>query len=71
MEVLPENPGVPTINARKHRRWGPWWMLSEIQEHPPSMLKMSMMGLLAGADGDPGAPTISVKNVDGGPPGGC
>jgi hypothetical protein len=27
-----------------------------------------MVGLLAGADGDSGVPTINIKNVDGGPP---
>jgi hypothetical protein len=34
-------------------------------------IKMSTTRPLGGADGDPGAPTINVKNIDGGPPGKC
>jgi hypothetical protein len=30
---------MPTINAKKHRRWTLWEVLElEIQEHPPSTL---------------------------------
>jgi hypothetical protein len=42
--------------------------LTEILECPPSMLRNIDGGPLGGADGDPGAPTINVTNVDGGPP---
>jgi hypothetical protein len=42
--------------------------MTEIQEHPPSTQKTSMAGLLGGGDGDPGAPTINTKNIDGSPP---
>jgi hypothetical protein len=31
--------GWPTINAKKYRRRAPWWVLMEIREHPPSMLR--------------------------------
>jgi hypothetical protein len=41
----------------------------EIREHPPSTLKMSMVGSLGGGVGGPGVPTINAKNVNGGPPG--
>jgi hypothetical protein len=40
---------------------GPWEVLPAVQECPPSMLKISIVGTLAGADGDLGAPTINVK----------
>jgi hypothetical protein len=30
------DPVAPTINAKKHRRWAPWWVLMQIREHPPS-----------------------------------
>jgi hypothetical protein len=29
------------------------------------------IGPLTGANGDPGVPTVNIKNVDGGPPGRC
>jgi hypothetical protein len=29
--------GAPTINAKKRRRRGPWEVLTEIRERPPSM----------------------------------
>jgi hypothetical protein len=71
-EVLPKNPRAPTINARKRRRWAPWEVLSENLEVPTINVKMSMAGPWeAGADGDPGASIINVKNIDGGPPGRC
>jgi hypothetical protein len=33
------DPGAPTINVKKYRRWAPWWVLIEIWERPPSTLK--------------------------------
>jgi hypothetical protein len=34
------DPRVPTINAKKHRRWAPWEVPElEIQERPPSTLR--------------------------------
>jgi hypothetical protein len=53
------DPEVPTINAKKLRQW------------PPLMLRNMDGGPLAGADGEPRAPTINIKNVNGGPPGRC
>jgi hypothetical protein len=38
----------------------------EIREHPPSMPKMLMVGPLGGSAGDPAAPIINAKNIDGG-----
>jgi hypothetical protein len=36
-------------------------------QHPPSTQEMSMVGPLGGDAGDPGAPTINARKVDGGP----
>jgi hypothetical protein len=46
---------------------GPWAVLMETREHPPPMSETSMLGSLGGADGDPGAPTTYIEDVDGGP----
>jgi hypothetical protein len=43
--------------------------MSELQERPPSIQKMSTAGPLGGTIEDSGALTIHVRNVDGGPPG--
>jgi hypothetical protein len=54
---------------KKRQRRAPWEaVLSEIQERPPSIQKMSKSGPLEGDAGDPGAPTINAKNVDDEPP---
>jgi hypothetical protein len=34
-----EDLGAPTINIKKCRRWASWRVLTEIREHPPSMLE--------------------------------
>jgi hypothetical protein len=41
----------------------------ETRECPPPMSEMLMADPLGGTDGDPGAPTTYVGDVDGGPPG--
>jgi hypothetical protein len=41
----------------------------ETRERPPPMSGTSMAGPLQGTDGDPGAPTFYVGEVDDGPPG--
>jgi hypothetical protein len=46
---------------------GPWAVLMETRERPPPMSETSMLGSLRGADGDPGAPTTYIEDVDGGP----
>jgi hypothetical protein len=48
---------------------GPLEVMLEIRECPPLMLKDVDGGPLGGAAGDPVAPTINEKNVDGRPPG--
>jgi hypothetical protein len=60
--------GVPTINAKKHRRRGPWEAVSEIRECPPSMLKTSTAAPLGGAEGDPRAPIINANKCQRRPP---
>jgi hypothetical protein len=40
----------------------------ETRERPPPMSETSMAGPLQGTDGDPGAPTFYVGEVDDGPP---
>jgi hypothetical protein len=61
-----------TINAKKHRWRVPWEVPKlEIQERPPSVLRNIDGRPLASVDGDPGAPTINVRNVDGVPLGGA
>jgi hypothetical protein len=47
---------------------GPWEALTETRERPPPMSETLMVGPLGGADGDPGAPTTYVGDIDGGPP---
>jgi hypothetical protein len=70
--VRAADPGAPTINAKKRRRWAPWDVSElDIRECPPSMLRNINGGPLVGADGDPRVPTINVKNVDHGPPRRC
>jgi hypothetical protein len=46
----------------------PWEALTETRERPPPMSETSMVGPLGGADGDPGAPTTYVRDIDSGPP---
>jgi hypothetical protein len=41
--------------------------MSETQEHPPPILKMSMAGSLGGDAGDLGVPTTYLEDADGGP----
>jgi hypothetical protein len=55
--------------CRSHRWRPPWEAVPEIWERPPPMSKTLMAGPLGGDVGDPGAPTIYVKDVDGEPPG--
>jgi hypothetical protein len=44
----------------------------KIQEHPPSTLRNVDDGPPGGAGaGDLGAPTINIRNIDGGRPGRC
>jgi hypothetical protein len=38
------------------------------RQHPPSTQETSMVDPLGGDAGDPGAPTINARKVDGGPP---
>jgi hypothetical protein len=47
----------------------PWEALTETQERPPPMMETSMAGPLGGTDGDLGAPTTYVREVDGVSPG--
>jgi hypothetical protein len=42
---------------------GPWVVLMEIMEHPPSTLKNVNGGSPGGANGDLGAPTINAKKT--------
>jgi hypothetical protein len=52
----------------RKRAWRvPWEAVSLIWEHLSPILKTLMAGLLGGCAGDPGAPTINAKHVDGGP----
>jgi hypothetical protein len=46
----------------------PWEVVVEIWEHQPSTQKMSMVSPMGCDAGDPGAPTINTKSIDGGPP---
>jgi hypothetical protein len=41
--------------------------VSEVRERPTFILKISIVGLLGGDAGDPGAPTTFLEDVDGGP----
>jgi hypothetical protein len=61
---------VPTINAKKCRRWAPWEAVLEIWERPPSTQRTSTMEPLGGGAGGAGAPTINAKNIDNDPQGG-
>jgi hypothetical protein len=64
-----EDPGAPTINAKKHRRRAPGGAEAGDPEASTINVKMSTVGPLGGAEaGDLGAPTISVKNIDDMPP---
>jgi hypothetical protein len=56
------DPGAPIINAKK-RRWRAPWEVPELEnrERLPSTLGNIDGGALAGADGDPEAPTINIK----------
>jgi hypothetical protein len=63
---------APTINAKKHRWRPPWEVLElEIWERPLSTLRNIDDDPLGGADGDPGAPTMNVKNIDAARSGRC
>jgi hypothetical protein len=48
-------------------QWAPCVVMSMTQEHPPPILKTSMVGLLGGNDGGPGVLTTYLEDVDGGP----
>jgi hypothetical protein len=56
-----EDPGAPTINAKKRRWWAPWEVLElKIWECPPSTLRNVNDGPPGGAKAkDLGAPTIN------------
>jgi hypothetical protein len=64
--------GAPAINAKKCRQ-RPLSEVPElkIRERSPSTLENVDGAPLGGADGDPGASTINVTNVDGGLPRRC
>jgi hypothetical protein len=67
--VRAEEPGAPTINARKCWRRAPWELPElEIQGHPLSTLKMSTSGPLGGAEaGDLGHSPSTLKTSTVGP----
>jgi hypothetical protein len=57
-----------THNQSKKCRWRPpWEAVTETQERPPPLSETSMAGPMGGADGDSGAPTTYVGDIDGGP----
>jgi hypothetical protein len=62
-------PGVPTINAKKHRRWAPCEAVPEIWERPPSTLRNVDGGPLRGGARNLGALTINAKKHRQRPPG--
>jgi ribosomal protein S30 len=57
------DPGSPTIDAKKRRRWGPREVPElKIQEGPPSTLRNVDSGPPKGAGAEvPGTPTINAK----------
>jgi hypothetical protein len=61
--------GVPIINIKKHWRRGPWEVVQEKQERPPSRLKISMVPPWEVLTDIRECPPSTFKNVDGGPPG--
>jgi hypothetical protein len=66
---------VPDLEIRErhhqHKKMSttPSWEVSEleIRQQPLSMLRNIDGGPPRGANGDPGAPTINIKNIDDGP----
>jgi hypothetical protein len=55
--------------GKKRVWWAPCEAMMETWERPPPFSKTSMAGPQGGNDGDPGAPTTYLEDVDGGPPG--